>query len=463
MDKIQFISMIEGVEETMPIIPASQQKYDWVQKAAKDFKDNGSLIKNKDVPSHNKNDVQHTSKCPGIIKLKGKGFIVRNHSDIKLTLKDNTYNWNTPTNWTEMSDNLCEDTITHHFQESLHDFMSDWPKDTLETPLKIGLPWMIKIPKGWEVLMVDPFYKDDSRFTVCPGIFQSELGLAVLNVPILWHSKKGEWLIKSGTPIAQLIPGKDYLNPNLKLIIDDMIENEDQLKFIDFLQTWTIKKVKNELSDLIELKNIEESNSNIRALAYQIYENNGVVKKENVNVFTKILKQDERKILRKLGVKFGRYHVFLHKLFKPNAVSLRLLLWKNFHQKHLNLAPPKFGLNFLEDKNKINQNLMLICGFERFENYYVRIDILERLFLKIIDSENDKKNGIKISADMLNLLGCNKENFIKLIQKMGYKTIEINNEVYFKYLSVKKVKKTSIPVRKNQDNPFKILKDIKFK
>ncbi len=264
-------------------------------------------------------------------------------------------------------------------------------------------------------------------------------------------------------PIAQLIPGKDYLNPNLKLIIDDMIENEDQLKFIDFLQTWTIKKVKNELSDLIELKNIEESNSNIRALAYQIYENNGVVKKENVNVFTKILKQDERKILRKLGVKFGRYHVFLHKLFKPNAVSLRLLLWKNFHQKHLNLAPPKFGLNFLEDKNKINQNLMLICGFERFENYYVRIDILERLFLKIIDSENDKKNGIKISADMLNLLGCNKENFIKLIQKMGYKTIEINNEVYFKYLSVKKVKKTSIPVRKNQDNPFKILKDIKFK
>ena len=31
----------------------------------------------------------------GIIKLKGKGFIVRNHSDIKLTLKNNSYEWNT--------------------------------------------------------------------------------------------------------------------------------------------------------------------------------------------------------------------------------------------------------------------------------------------------------------------------------------------------------------------------------
>ena len=33
--------------------------------------------------------------CNALYKLKGKGFIVRNHSDIKLTLKDNTYEWNT--------------------------------------------------------------------------------------------------------------------------------------------------------------------------------------------------------------------------------------------------------------------------------------------------------------------------------------------------------------------------------
>ena len=201
MAKLEFISMIEGVEETMPIIPASQHKYSWVQKAAKDFKDNGSLDKDN-------YDIQHTSKCPGIIKLKGKGFIARNHSDIKLSLKNNSYEWNTPTNWTKMSDNLCEDTITHHFQESLHDFMSDWPKDTLPIVLKINLPWYIRIPKGWEVLVIDPFYKDDYRFTVCPGIFEHELGLARINVPVFWHNTSGEFLIKAGTPIAQLIPIK---------------------------------------------------------------------------------------------------------------------------------------------------------------------------------------------------------------------------------------------------------------
>jgi ATP-dependent RNA helicase SUPV3L1/SUV3 len=81
------------------------------------------------------------------------------------------------------------------------------------------------------------------------------------------------------------------------------------------------------------LKNLKESNSSIKALAYQLYENNGVLKEKMLQIILKKLGQDERKILRELGVKFGRYHIFLFKLLKPEAVSLRTLLWKNFHQK----------------------------------------------------------------------------------------------------------------------------------
>ena len=33
------------------------------------------------------------------------------------------------------------------------------------------------------------------------------------------------------------------------------------------------------------------------------------------------------------GYKIGRYHVFLPKMLKPKAVSLRIALWKLFNQK----------------------------------------------------------------------------------------------------------------------------------
>ena len=260
-------------------------------------------------------------------------------------------------------------------------------------------------------------------------------------------------------PIAKLEQGKDYLNPEIFIIVDDLLDNKDKQNFSNFIEKWIKEKIELVLKSLIDLKNLKESNSSIKALAYQLYENNGVLKRENVTDYLKKLGQEERKILRELGVKFGRYHIFLYKLLKPEAVSLRILLWKNFHQKFLNLAPPTFGLNFVEDKNAKNKNFMLLCGFENFENYFVRIDILERLFVQIINSNPDKNKEIRLVPEMLNLLGCNKQNFQKLIEKMNYKTFEKENELYFKYYPKKIIKKSSKRIV-TSNSPFKVLKNL---
>ena len=264
-------------------------------------------------------------------------------------------------------------------------------------------------------------------------------------------------------PIAKLLPGKDYLDPELSLIIDDIIEVAEQKKLQEYLEKWLKEKINFILKSLIDLRSLKESNSSIRALAYQLYENNGVLKRDKVSEYLKKLGQDERKILRNLGVKFGRYHVFLFKLLKPEAVSLRILLWKNYHQKSFNLKPPTFGLNFLENKDYKNKNFMLLCGFENFDKYFVRIDILERLFVQIINTNSDSKAKIKLVPEMLNLLGCSKNNFIKLIQKMNYKTSEENSEFYFKYAPTKQKIKKFINKNQKTDNPFNILKNINFK
>ena len=262
-------------------------------------------------------------------------------------------------------------------------------------------------------------------------------------------------------PIAKLTTGKDYLNPDLLLIVDDILENNDKQKLSDFLEKWIKEKINYILKSLIDLRNLKESNSSIKALAYQLYENNGVIKREIVSDYLKNLGQDERKILRDMGVKFGRYHVFLFRLLKPEAVSLRTLLWKNFNQKYFDLTPPIFGLNFLEDKDIKNKNFMLLCGFENFDNYYVRIDILERLFVQIINSNNDKDKDIKLVPEMLNLLGCSKDNFKNLIKKMNYKIIEKDKEIYFRYNPKRQIKK-AFKKKETSNSPFKVLKNFNF-
>jgi ATP-dependent RNA helicase SUPV3L1/SUV3 len=263
-------------------------------------------------------------------------------------------------------------------------------------------------------------------------------------------------------PIATLSSGKDYLNPEFILIVDDIVENKQKQKLSDFIDKWIKEKINIVLKSLIDLKNLKDSNSSIKALAYQLYENNGVIKRDNVSTYLKKLGQDDRKILRNLGVKFGRYHVFLFRLLKPEAVSLRILLWKNYHQKYFKLTPPTFGLNFLENKSFNNKNFMLLCGFENFDEYFVRIDILERLFVQIINTNPDKNKEVKLVPEMLNLLGCSKDNFKRLIQKMSYKTYIKNNEIYFQYNQKNEKRKKTFKKTNTSDSPFKVLKNINF-
>jgi len=262
--------------------------------------------------------------------------------------------------------------------------------------------------------------------------------------------------------IAKLIPGNDYLSPSIELIVDDVLEQVQRQKLSSFINKWLKNRIDTVLQSLIDLKNLKDKHSSIKALAFQLYENNGVLKREYVSEYLKNLGQSERKILRDLGVKFGRYHIFLHKLIKPESVILRTLLWKNFHQKYFKLNPPTFGLNFIEDKDNRNKYFMLLCGFEKFDNYFVRIDILERLFMQIINSESEENKEIKLIPEMLNLLGCSKDNFKNLVQKMNYKITEKKEDLFFKYMPKKKFKK-SFNKKIDKENPFGVLKNLNLR
>ena len=101
---------------------------------------------------------------------------------------------------------------------------------------------------------------------------------------------------------------------------------------------------------------------------------------------------------------------------------------------------------------------MLLCGFEKFSNIYVRIDILERLFMKIINSNTESKKEIKMIPEMLNLLGCSKEKFKILLKNMSYNVVEKNNDVFFRYNPKKNLKEPSKKFIKQ--SPFGVLKNL---
>ena len=288
--------------------------------------------------------------------------------------------------------------------------------------------------------------------------------------------KRANRIIESGTleinddhkiywldnPIAYISKGKDYLNPKLELLVDEAIDVESREKLQINLEKKLHSLISTELSDLVNLSKSKFKNNYVRALCYQLFENNGVMKREMIHQMIKNISKEDRSSLRRAGIKLGRYHIFLPKMLKPGAVNLRVKLWKLFFPEDKKHTIPKSGLNFLKDESKKNNKFLLICGFENFGKFYVRVDILERLFLKII--ENTKESIFKIDSDMINLIGCNKESFFKLLELMHYKPKNTNQNKYELFIyrpERKKNKKTS--KKSSKSSAFDKLSELRFR
>jgi ATP-dependent RNA helicase SUPV3L1/SUV3 len=264
-------------------------------------------------------------------------------------------------------------------------------------------------------------------------------------------------IIWKNSQIGKLKKGHDYLNPDIEVTADESLELETKLKLEKFLKNWFNAYINEVLGDLINLTKQKITNQYLRGLVFQLYEKNGVIKRNEINNIIKLIPAEERKKLWAMGVKIGRYHIYLPKMLKPKAVEFRISLWKIFYNLKNTYEIPKFGLNFIINKDYEN-NFLLLCGFEKFKEYFVRIDILEKLFIKIL--ENTKERKFKINAEMMNLLGCTKENFYKLMTYMNYKKDKNVDTYVFK--GEKKSTEKFIKFDK-KENPFKKLLSLNIK
>jgi hypothetical protein len=99
---------------------------------------------------------------------------------------------------------------------------------------KINNPWKIKTPKGYSCLFVPPLNNSDDRFSIIPGIVDTDNFPLEINFPIILNGIKYpvlETIIKRGTPYVQVIPFK---RDSWKMIIKSTKEKEKEIEKNNF-------------------------------------------------------------------------------------------------------------------------------------------------------------------------------------------------------------------------------------
>ncbi|MCJ8324008.1 MAG: hypothetical protein HRU29_14670 [Rhizobiales bacterium] len=185
-------------------------------------------------------------------------------------------------------------------------------------------------------------------------------------------------------PIATIEAGDVKLSPYCSLIANNYITSADEARLGEHVKTWLKAEIDTHLSSLIKINDPDNITGLARGVAFQLVESYGILVRDEVNDDIKALDQDARKQLRRFGVRFGAYHIFIPQLLKPAPTKLLMLLAALQTAKQnnapLNLPPhPGQGLTSVGLDPNMPNDYYQTAGFRKCVNRAVRIDMLERL------------------------------------------------------------------------------------
>jgi ATP-dependent RNA helicase SUPV3L1/SUV3 len=255
------------------------------------------------------------------------------------------------------------------------------------------------------------------------------------------------WL---GDPVAKLSPGPSALNPSALIFADEALPDVSRETIKTRIELWIAATTRRLLAPLLALEGVQEGPEIIRDLARELVRSLGVLEREPIKAKIRALNQDDRAELRKQGVRFGAYYLFLPMLLKPAARTLALQLWGlqvsgDATELLRTLGPvASSGRTSLAPDSGISKEGYRVAGYRPCGERVVRVDVVERLAGMIraaiageatggaggVPSQRTSK-GFVVSGAMTSLTGCSGEQFASILRSMGFRSIEMKRSEFF--------------------------------
>ncbi|WP_170784440.1 helicase-related protein [Ruegeria lacuscaerulensis] len=219
--------------------------------------------------------------------------------------------------------------------------------------------------------------------------------------------------------VGKLVAGAEPLKPMVEVFVDEAAGPDVEQKVQRRLQHFIDRKVAALFEPLLNLSRDEELSGLAKGFAFRMVEALGILPRAQVAQEVKDLDQDARGALRKHGIRFGQFTIFMPLLLKPAPTRLRLVLWAlSSGLQEFPEAPPP-GLVTVPVAKDAPQGYDTMCGYRDAGERSIRIDMLERL-ADMLRSE-DSRGGFEAKPDMLSITGMTLEQFADLMQGLGYK------------------------------------------
>ena len=245
------------------------------------------------------------------------------------------------------------------------------------------------------------------------------------------------WL---GQAVGKLVAAEEVLKPRVRIIADEHLTGAPRDAVQARLDLWLKTHIEKVLAPLFQLAAAEDVTGMARGIAFQLIEALGVLERQKVAEDVKGLDQPARAGLRKYGVRFGAYHLYVPALLKPTPRALATQLYGLKHSgmdtKGLDAVEQlaKSGRTSIAADKEVDRALYRIAGYRVCGERAVRADILERLadIIRPALAWRPGGPGVKppgaldgsgftVVPGMTSLAGCAGEDFASILRALGYR------------------------------------------
>lgn len=195
--RIEFFTEHEGLLETPPI-PARKVLPDWFRQMspAIDLPPGTSRFPFGLSSKLRLSNVNATiRRCPGVISYLSEGYLIPLWSDFLVQVRGETV-------YCVGSNELAH--ASPHSKEMQYSTMP-LPNDYLKDSVKFTNPWKVRTPPGWSVLISQPFYHFERRFTAVPGVVDSDV-YHHIHVNTFFRKGDADHQLKMGIPFVHVMP-----------------------------------------------------------------------------------------------------------------------------------------------------------------------------------------------------------------------------------------------------------------
>ncbi len=245
----------------------------------------------------------------------------------------------------------------------------------------------------------------------------------------------------TGEVVAKLSASEDILKPKIILLADEQLTGGAREIVDARLTKWLTDQIEKHLGSLLALRNGDGLDGIARGIGFRLAEEFGAIDRREIAGDVKALEQEARATLRKHGVRFGAYALFVPQLLKPAPAGLLATLWAlqngGMDQPGLRELPQlnASGRTSIPVDESFDKRLYPIAGFRVCGRRAVRFDILERLAdlirplvsFRVGQTEGEAPEGaaegagFTVTVEMTSLLGCAGDDFSEVLKSLGYK------------------------------------------